>query len=307
MSEMVQSKFSKQKDAQATGIISKFDMKNPSVKVLYGVIWFFMILAVHLCFLAPLWCRTSALKDSREFFSVPATLIPRSFHPEKLWETWEMLNFGQAYINTVIVLCGSLVMSLVCNGMMGYVLSRLRPRGYKLVLSLVLWTLMLPQSVSQVPLFKNFLSLPILGINITESYLPMWLLAGANAFYVLIFKSFFDSIPQSLIEAARLDGCTNLGIFFRVMLPLSKPVLMVIAIFTINASWSDFFWPYLVLGSRSELYTVMVKIFYMAGSSGYSEDIQVVALIFTIIPPTILFLFFQRYIMSGFTLSGIKG
>ena len=307
MSEMVQSKFSKKKDAQAAGIISKFDMQNPSVKILYGVIWFFMILAVLVCFLPPLWCMTSALKDSREFFSVPATLIPRSFHPEKLWETWEMLNFGQAYINTVIVLCGSLVMSLVCNGMMGYVLSRLRPRGYKLVLSLVLWTLMLPQSVSQVPLFKNFLSLPILGINITESYLPMWLLAGANAFYVLIFKSFFDSIPQSLIEAARLDGCTNLGIFFRVMLPLSKPVLMVIAIFTINASWSDFFWPYLVLGSRSELYTVMVKIFYMAGSSGYSEDIQVVALIFTIIPPTILFLFFQRYIMSGFTLSGIKG
>lgn len=307
MSEIVQSKFDKKKDAQAMGIISKFDMQNPSVKVLYGLIWFFMILAVLLCFLPPLWCMTSALKDSREFFSVPATLIPRSFHPEKLWETWEMLNFGQAYINTVIVLCGSLVMSLVCNGMMGYVLSRLRPRGYKLVLSLVLWTLMLPQSVSQVPLFKNFLSLPILGINITESYLPMWLLAGANAFYVLIFKSFFDSIPQSLIEAARLDGCTNLGIFFRVMLPLSKPVLMVIAIFTINASWSDFFWPYLVLGSRSELYTVMVKIFYMAGSSGYSEDIQVVALIFTIIPPTILFLFFQRYIMSGFTLSGIKG
>ena len=263
MSEIVQSKFDKKKDAQAMGIISKFDMQNPSVKVLYGLIWFFLILAVLLCFVPPLWCMTSALKDSREFFSVPATIIPRSFHPEKLWETWEMLNFGQAYLNTVIVLCGSLVMSLVCNGMMGYVLSRLRPRGYKLVLSLVLWTLMLPQSVSQVPLFKNFLSLPILGINITESYLPMWLLAGANAFYVLIFKSFFDSIPQSLIEAARLDGCTNLGIFFRVMLPLSKPVLMVIAIFTINASWSDFFWPYLVLGSRSELYTVMVKIFYM--------------------------------------------
>ncbi|HIS21180.1 MAG TPA: carbohydrate ABC transporter permease [Candidatus Spyradocola merdavium] len=307
MSEIVQSKFDKKKDAQAMGIISKFDMQNPSVKVLYGLIWFFLILAVLLCFVPPLWCMTSALKDSREFFSVPATIIPRSFHPEKLWETWEMLNFGQAYLNTIFVLCGSLIMSLVCNGMMGYVLSRLRPRGYKLVLSLVLWTLMLPQSVSQVPLFKNFLSLPILGINITESYLPMWLLAGANAFYVLIFKSFFDSIPQSLIEAARLDGCTNLGIFFRVMLPLSKPVLMVIAIFTINASWSDFFWPYLVLGSRSELYTVMVKIFYMAGSSGYSEDIQVVALIFTIIPPTILFLFFQRYIMSGFTLSGIKG
>ena len=307
MSEIVQSKFDKKKDAQAMGIISKFDMQNPSVKVLYGLIWFFLILAVLLCFVPPLWCMTSALKDSREFFSVPATIIPRSFHPEKLWETWEMLNFGQAYLNTIFVLCGSLIMSLVCNGMMGYVLSRLRPRGYKLVLSLVLWTLMLPQSVSQVPLFKNFLSLPILGINITESYLPMWLLAGANAFYVLIFKSIFDSIPQSLIEAARLDGCTNLGIFFRVMLPLSKPVLMVIAIFTINASWSDFFWPYLVLGSRSELYTVMVKIFYMAGSSGYSEDIQVVALIFTIIPPTILFLFFQRYIMSGFTLSGIKG
>lgn len=307
MSELVQSKFSKKKDAQSVGIISKYDMQSPYIKVLYGFIWFCMILAVLVCFVPPLWCMTSALKDSREFFSVPATIIPRSFHPEKLWETWEMLNFGKAYLNTILVLTGSLIVSLVCNGMLGYVLSRLRPRGYKLVLSLVLWTLMLPQSVSQVPLFKNFLSLPILGINITESYLPMWLLAGANAFYVLVFKSFFDSIPQSLIEAARLDGCSNLGIFFRVMMPLSKPVLMVIAIFSINASWSDFFWPYLVLGSRTELYTVMVKIFYMAGSSGYSEDIQVVALIFTIIPPTILFLFFQRYIMSGFTLSGIKG
>lgn len=307
MSEMVQSKFSKKKDAQSVGIISKYDMQSPHIKLLYAFIWFCMILAVLVCFVPPLWCMTSALKDSREFFSVPATIIPRSFHPEKLWETWEMLNFGKAYVNTLIVLTGSLIVSLVCNGMLGYVLSRLRPRGYKLVLSLVLWTLMLPQSVSQVPLFKNFLSLPILGINITETYLPMWLLAGANAFYVLVFKSFFDSIPQSLIEAARLDGCSNLGIFFRVMLPLSKPVLMVIAIFSINASWSDFFWPYLVLGSRTELYTVMVKIFYMAGSTGYSEDIQVVALIFTIIPPTILFLFFQRYIMSGFTLSGIKG
>lgn len=307
MSEMIQSKFDKKKDAQAMGIISRFDMRNPSIKILYGFIWFFLIVAVLICFIPPLWVMTSALKDSREFFSVPATIIPQSWHPEKLWNTWNMLNFEQAYINTAYVLCGSLVVSLVCNGMLGYVLSRLKPRGYKIVLSLVLWTLMLPQSVSQVPLFKSFLSLPILGINITESYLPMWLLAGANAFYVLIFKSFFDSIPQSLIEAARLDGCSNLGIFFRIMIPLSKPVIMVIAIFAINASWSDFFWPYLVLGSRTELYTVMVKIFYMAGSTGYSEDIQVVALIFTIIPPAILFMFFQRYIMSGFTLSGIKG
>lgn len=307
MSEMIQSKFDRKKDAQSMGIISKYDMRNPWIKILYGFIWFCMILAVLVCFIPPLWVMTSALKDSREFFSVPATTIPRSWHPEKLWDTWNMLNFGKAYLNTLSVLCGSLVVSLVCNGMLGYVLSRLKPRGSKIVLSLVLWTLMLPQSVSQVPLFKNFLSLPILGINITETYLPMWLLAGANAFYVLVFKSFFDSIPQSLIEAARLDGCNNLSIFFRIMMPLSKPVLMVITIFTINASWSDFFWPYLVLGSRTELYTVMVKIFYMAGSTGYSEDIQVVALIFTIIPPAILFLFFQRYIMSGFTLSGIKG
>ena len=307
MSEMIQSKFSKAKDAQSTGIISRFDMRSPYVRILYGFIWFCMILAVLVCFLPPIWVMTSALKDSREFFTVPATIIPRSWHPEKLWDTWKMLSFGKAYLNTATVLTGSLVVSLICNGMLGYVLSRLRPRGAKLVLSLVLWTLMLPQSVSQVPLFKNFLSLPLLGYNITESYLPMWILAGANAFYVLVFKSFFDGIPQSLIEAARLDGCNNLSIFFRIMMPLSKPVLMVIAIFTINASWSDFFWPYLVLGSRTELYTVMVKIFYMAGSTGYSEDIQVVALIFTIIPPVILFLFFQKYIMSGFTLSGIKG
>ena len=149
-----------------------------------------------------------------------------------------------------------------------------------------------------------------------QALMPLlgFLLASSFASYIQKFDHWIACVLLVLIGANMLreafskeEEQGNDSFSFRVMLPLSKPVLMVIAIFTINASWSDFFWPYLVLGSRSELYTVMVKIFYMAGSSGYSEDIQVVALIFTIIPPTILFLFFQRYIMSGFTLSGIKG
>ena len=149
-----------------------------------------------------------------------------------------------------------------------------------------------------------------------QALMPLlgFLLASSFASYIQKFDHWIACVLLVFIGANMLreafskeEEQGNDSFAFRVMLPLSKPVLMVIAIFTINASWSDFFWPYLVLGSRSELYTVMVKIFYMPGSSGYSEDIQVVALIFTIIPPTILFLFFQRYIMSGFTLSGIKG
>ena len=290
-----------------SGIINSMDLKRPQVRFLYWLIFFLLILLVLICVLPPLWVILSSMKDLKEFLQVPPTIIPKTFHPEKLAQVWKMLDFGKYYLNTLILAAGNVVFSITLNGLAGYVLSRLKPKGSTLVFTLMLWTLMLPNSVSMVPVFKNIVNVPLLHINLTDSYIPMWLMAGASAFNVMVFKSFFDGIPKSLIEAARLDGCSDLGIFFRIVVPLSIPVLMTMLILTVDGTWKNFFWPYLILRNQ-DMYTVMVKIFTMGGSgSNYTIDLQMIALTFSIIPPVILFLFFQRYIMEGFTLSGIKG
>lgn len=282
-----------------SGVIVFTDLKRPSVKIGYIFIMVIMILCSVICVFPPLWVMISSLKDIKEFLSIPPTIIPHSFHPEKLIETWNMMNFTSSYLNTLWVAIGSVVCAIVFNGLMGYVFSRLKPAGTVLVFSLMLWTMMLPNTVGLVPLYKH-----IINVKLLNSFVPLWLMRGASAYYVIVFKSFFDSISKEYIEAARIDGCTDLMIFFRIVVPLSKPVIMVITLFTLNGVWSDFLWPYLTLTDKN-LFTVMVKLYRMG--TNYSIDKKMIAMTFAIIPPIILFAIFQKHIMTGFSLGGIKG
>ena len=123
---------------------------------------------------------------------------------------------------------------------------------------------------------------------------------------VIVYKGFFDDIPDSLLEAGRLDGCTDSSLFTKIVLPLSKPVMLTSVILTFNAAWGDFFWPYMVL-RKKETYTIMVDIFVMQQEPTITIDTILIAIAVAIIPPAILFMFFQKNIMQGFTMSGIKG
>ncbi|MEG1441654.1 MAG: carbohydrate ABC transporter permease [Oscillospiraceae bacterium] len=292
-------------DEKQTGLLTSLDLKSLRSRIGYWCIVGFIVLVSIICIFPPLWVFLSSFKDVKEFLSIPPTIIPHSFHPEKLVEVWKSMNFGKYYINTFYLAIGELVFCIFFNGLAGYVISRLKPKGSMLFFSLVLWSMMLPTSVSMVPLFMSFIDFPIFHFSMLNSYFPMWLMAGANAFNVLLFKNFFDSIPMSYLEAARIDGCSNLGIFTRIILPLSKPIIMVVAIFSINASWESFFWPYLVIKDKS-LTTVAVQLFKMK-ATGFAMDKYMIVLLFSILPPAIIFLFFQKYIMEGVTMSGIKG
>lgn len=289
---------------KTTGIIRNFDLKKPQVKALYWFLFLFMLVVAAICILPPIWVLLSSMKDVKEFFTIPPTIIPKTFHPEKLLKIWKELSFFKYYINTFLYTFGTLFFSLFFNAIVGFVLSKLRPKGGRYLFVLLLWTMMLPNTLGMVPVFKNIINFPVLNINLTNTFWPLWMMYGANPFYVIIFKSFFDGIPQSLVEAAWIDGCSSFGIFYKIILPLSKPVMMTIAIFTVNRTWADFFWPFLVLKSN-KLWTVIITIFKMKAS--YPMDYQFAALTFVIIPPIIMFIFFQKYIMQGFTLSGIKG
>ncbi|MEG1441978.1 MAG: carbohydrate ABC transporter permease [Oscillospiraceae bacterium] len=292
-------------EKKLSGAVTSMDFKKRSVRIGYWLMILVLVFVSAICLFPPVWVLLSSFKDVSEFLQVPPTIFPKSFHPEKIAYVWDMLNFGKYYMNSVYLAIGELVFCVVFNGLVGYVLSRLKPKGTTLILTLILWTMMLPTSVSMVPLFMSFVDVPYLHINLTNTFLPMWMMAGANAFYVLLFKNFFDSIPMSYVEAARLDGCTNFGIFYRIILPLSKSIIMVVSIFSVNASWENFFWPYLVL-KDTNLYTVAVKIFQLK-TTNFAIDEYMVVLLLSIIPPAVIFLIFQNYMSSDFAMGGVKG
>ena len=292
-----------------TGLLNFMELKNKPGKIFYWSIFGFMCLLAIICLFPPVWLFFSSIKNVQELYSIHPTFIPKTFEWKKIFFVWNQLDFLRYYVNSVEMALGDIVFSLVFNSLFGFVLSQLKPKGSSFLMALLLWTLLLPNTINIVPVYLNIINFPVLHINFSNTFLPMWFMSGANAFFTLIFKSFFDGIPRSLSEAAMLDGCSPFKIFLKIFLPLSKPVMFVIVIFTLTGSWSNFFWPYLVLTNK-DLYTVMIRIFTMTNGnlSGFSVDYQMMAIVYTMIPPIIIFFLLQKYIMQGgLTLGSIKG
>ena len=287
------------------GALSMVEMNRRSNQCLYWLIFAFLSMVVVVCLLPPIWIFISSFKSLNELLQVPPTLLPKKWDIRKLWEVWNKLNFGRYYLNTLILAMGSVVFSITFNGMAGYVLSCLKPKGSGLILSAILWTMLLPNTLSLVPLYKNMIDFPIFGWNLTDTYWPMWLCSGAGAFTILLFKSFFDGISKSLVEAAKLDGCGNIRLFTSIILPLSKPVIAVNAISTLNGVWGDFLLPYLIIQDPDKR-TVMGRIYALSKDINFTQDEHLMSLVFAIIPPIIMFCFFQKQIMYGVNLGGVK-
>lgn len=293
------------KTTKTSGIIGDLDYRQPKVKLVYWLFFAVMVAISLICILPPLWVILSSFKDIKEFYQLPPTIIPRTFQIEKLWDTWHEFRFMGYYLNTLYVTIGTIAFTITFNGLAGYFFSKLKPKGSAFIFLLILWTVLLPNTVGIVPLFGNIVDFPLLHINFTNTYWPLWFLAAVNPVAILIFKSFFDTIPASLVESAHIDGATKLGIFARIIVPLSAPVLITITILTINGVWNDFFWPYMILKDQSQ-WTVIVAIYNLKAT--LPADIQFIGLTYAIVPPVLLFLFFQRYIMQGYSIAGsVKG
>ncbi|HIT85685.1 MAG TPA: carbohydrate ABC transporter permease [Candidatus Ornithomonoglobus intestinigallinarum] len=282
-----------------TGIISDIDYKQPFGKTLYWLLFAVMIIIAFVAMAPPAWVMMSSVKNIKEFYQIPPTLLPHSFDWGKIAEAWQTLDFTRYYANTFIVTIGSIVVRIVFNGLAGYAMSKLKPKGWKVVFGLTLGSMMIPAQVSMIPVYLNIVSLKMIN-----SFVPLILMAGFNAYSAIIFKSFFDGIPSTLTEAAQIDGCSVIGIFFKIIVPLSKPVIATIAIMAFTTAWGDFLMPLLILKDKS-LHTIMLAVYTLQGS--LPQDQIMVILTFAIIPPAIIFIIFQRNIMQGMTMSGIKG
>ena len=288
------------KTVQRTGVIRDYDMHSTSVKIGYGVILFLCILMVVLAVFPLVWVMLAGFKDLKEFVS-STSIFPQSFDLQPFATTWNQLNIAKNYLNSLLFMVGSVICALIFNGLLGYGLGILKPRGHKAVKRLILLSLLMPTTISIVPLFMN-----IQNLGLGNSFVPLWLSYGANAMYVILFVQFFESLPASIIEAGRIDGCSQLQTFFRIVLPLSKPICTVIAIFAVNAAWSDFLLPYLVLWGGS-LQTVMVRLFVFSTEQTVNADTMMRSVVFSMIPPIILFFIFQKQLTENAVSVGIKG
>lgn len=283
-----------------TGIVRDYDRKSPGVRIGLAFVNLACLLILLVSLFPIFWVIMAGFKDIQEYMS-STSILPMSLDFATYTRTWSQLGITRNYLNSIYAILGSVFCSLVFNGLLAYGLAILKPRGYKLVGNLVMLSLLIPATISIVPLFMN-----ITHLNLGGFFTPLWLAAGANAVYVVLFRQFFEHIPPSLIEAGRIDGCTQIQIFTKVVLPLSKPICMVVAIFTINGAWSDFLLPYLVLG-QGKWQTVMVRLFIFSTQQTVNYDDLMRAVVFSMIPPILLFFIFQKQLTENIVTTGIKG
>lgn len=295
-----------------TGVLSSSDLKTRKGRTVYWTFFAILLLVSFASVVPAVWTVLTAFKDTREIYS-SFGFFPKDMSFGKMTarisESWNSLQFGISFINTIIMSLGSLAMHIVVCGFGGYVLSKLKPWGTKFIFTLVVWTMMMPGQIRMVPNYISWLHFPFaadigIGVNLLDTYWPMWLGAGADTFAILLFKNSFDALSDSYVEAAKLDGCTNYGIFFKIMLPLAAPVIIFQAINVLSGAWSDFFTPLLVLDKNV---VVPLKIYRLQSDTSIKMNTYFMALVFASIPPFIIFVFFQKQILGGVNIGGVKG
>lgn len=289
------------------GFLNFADYRNPAHKVGYAFIVFFLLLFSFIALFPIIYLLASALKSDGEINSSIYTFWPKAWDFGRFVRIWQTIDFTKYYLNTFVYVIGAVICAVLFNSLLAYAIAIIKPFGYKVIDKFIFLGYMIPATLNILPLAKEiadfgFLSNP----DSYLTFLPLWLSFGANAYYYMLFKDYFSRLPKSLMEAGSMDGADQLQIFRRVVLPLSKPMIGIVAIFSMTASYSDFLLPYLVLQSN-KLKTLMVGI-YNIGSAGDTlkpEDFLML-LVFSIIPQLIIFLIFQRQIMGAGANKGSK-
>ncbi|WP_370937798.1 carbohydrate ABC transporter permease [Amycolatopsis sp. cg13] len=286
-------------------LVSPGALRSRRGKVVYGVAFAGTLVVFVLAFLFPLyWAVTGAMKTPQELAQTPATLVPHEWHPETFGEAWDQLNLGKYFLNTLVVAGGAWLAQMAIDVPAAFALSKLRPKFGNAVLGLMLATLMLPAAALLVPTYVTITDLPLLHLNLIDSPAAVWLPAAANAFNVYVLKRFFDRIPDELIEAARLDGAGPVRTLWRIVLPISRPILAVVSILAVVTAWKDFIWPLLVFpDSGKQTLSVMLQ----RVAIDMPLNVLTAGMVLASLPMVALFLVFQRQILAGLAAGGLKG
>lgn len=284
-----------------TGLYNFSDYKKKRYVFDYWALIVLLIIFVIVALTPIVWLFISSFKTPNEINSVNYHLLPQNWDFSQFVEIWQKCGLTDIFLNTLVVVIGAVICAIVFNSLLAYVTGILKPRGYKIVHVMVLLAYMIPSALAIYPLIRAIDDFHMLG-----TYIPLWFVFGANAYYYMLFKNYFEKMPKSLLEAAHIDGLGNLKIFFKIIIPLARPIIGVVAIFAMTAAYSDYLLPYMVIGNKSsENWTLMVAIY------NFSSDPQVAPhllqlLVLSIIPQVVIFIIFQKQILNTSINSGMK-
>ena len=267
------------------------------------VLMYGLLCAIALTMLLPLlWLVSTSFKGPMEnLFQFPPQFFPAEPTFGNFLKVWQTNPFGRYFFNSTLIAAVTVVLNLVLCSLAAYPLARLNFAGREILFSLIVSTILIPFQIVMIPLY-----ILTVRLGLTNSYIGVSFPAIASAFGIFLMRQAFQSVPKELEEAARIDGCTELGIWWHIMLPSVRPALVTLAIFVFIGSWSDFLWPLLIL-DRPEYYTLPLGVARLAGS--FSLDWRLIAAgsVISVVPIILFFVAAQSYIVPSETGSGVKG
>ncbi len=276
--------------------------KRLSLENLGRAVLFLAILAAAAVMLLPfLWMLSTSFKEPKAVFGLQLQLIPNPIVTDNYKRIFEVLPFGRFYWNSILTSASVTILQLVTCSFAGYAFARLRFPGRDALFLGYLATLMIPGQVTIIP---NFILLRMLGW--IDTYQALVLPNAFSAFGTFLLRQFFSTLPADLEDAAKIDGCSHFGIYRHVILPLSKPALSSLTVFTWLGQWNSFIWPLIVINSV-EMNTLTVGLRTLQGQYNTQWTLLMSGSVLALLPVLILFVMAQRTFISGMTLSGMGG
>ncbi|MBX3141625.1 MAG: carbohydrate ABC transporter permease [Trueperaceae bacterium] len=245
---------------------------------------------------------TGSTKTLAEVMRIPPQWIPQHLSLKNFQEVFRQQPlYWRYFVNSAVVALITVVSVLVTSSMAGYALAKFTYRGRNVIFLFILSTMMIPFEMRMVPLYVM-----VSDWHLTDTYLGLALPGLVGAFGIFLMRQFIASIPDDLTDAARIDGASEVGIFIRIILPLTKPALSALAIFTLVGSWEAFLWPLLIVDAES-MRTLPLGLALFAGRYLQRLDLQMAASVMTVLPMVIVFFVLQRRFVEGITMTGLKG
>lgn len=281
-------------------ITSKSAWARRSLKAL---VMYTLLALLALVFVLPLlWMLSTSLKADQQIFAMPPEWIPETIMWGNYLRVLEVMPFWTYLFNSVLITGLTIIGTVLSGSLVAYAFACLEWPGRDKLFILVLATMMLPMQVTMIPLFVLFKDIGWLN-TIKPLTVPAFF--GGGAFTIFLLRQFFMTLPKSLFDAARIDGCSEIRIWWSIVLPLARPALASVAILTFMFSWNDFLGPLIYLSDRMSG-TLALGLAMMVGQHQTDWALLMAASILMMLPILLLFFFFQRYFIQGFTMSGIK-
>ncbi|WP_163536403.1 carbohydrate ABC transporter permease [Gracilibacillus sp. YIM 98692] len=257
---------------------------------------------VALMYLFPIvWLLLSSIKPGSELFSYPLNILPENPTVDGYVYSWSTMEFIKYFINTLIVAILTTVLTVIASATCGFALAKYNYKWLNVFLICMLATTMLPTEVIMTPTFSV-----ILDLGLYDSLAGLIIPSINTATGIFMFRQYFMTVPNDLLESARIDGANEGKIFFNLMLPIAKPVVITLAIFSFQWRWNDYIWPLIVLSDPNK-YTVQIALRSIVGADNIDWVLLLSSSIISLVPMIIIFIVFQRYIMDTSATSGLKG